>query len=815
MRVNKGSTGSLWIGSILGLPAPVVDFVDSFGAGGLAVPDDTAGDTVSIDFAGPVVGASADNVLLTIGDFVYVSGSFSFNEGVPEAVDVATGITGAVASTQLAGLSTSATDPGTLARNTDGSMIWNLPVDTINIGIGNASVFVGYADNLTPEADGTITLADVAAADGIGLLMSGVNLGVVIMKALPTLTAPLLDLAHLRFYALRADANTAALVGVPEVTATATNVEVRVNNGEAGSAWLGNLVDAAPVIDFQQSFGLTGYQVPLSTTGTTTVAIPYTEGLIGASADQVLFQISQFVYLSGSFSFDKGPTLLVDVETGLTETEATAGGLFVGMTQSATKPTDGSLAITPDGSEIWNLPTESLTIGIASGNAFAGYSNGTIPVDVNGNISKTGLESQGSVGLFLSNVSVGLAMLRAPPLSLVLTSPVLAAADMSFFSLKADADNVALVGIPDLTVSATNLEVRVNQGAASGVWIGNLFGEDPVVNWADSFPSTSGLQIPTDTTGAHPPVTLDYTGEDIGASADQILLTIGSFVYVDGSFSFDKGPSELVDVETQLTETEAAADGLFLELPQSATAPTDGSLAIRADGSEIWNVPVGTIQLGLGNVNVFVGYADGLALDPVTHTLDQTALDAANAVGLYLAGASLALTLMEADVPVLDDPILAAAGLKFFALKSTAGSVGLVGVPDLHADRDEPRGAGQPGLDRCAVDGPPARPAGAGRQLPGQLRPGRARRSGQHVGRHGLARLHRPHHRRVGRQRPAPHRRLRVRLGQLRVQRGRAGVGRRRDRHHRRSSHRPSSPASPSTTATRADTRSARTRTAR
>ncbi len=301
-------------------------------------------------------------------------------------------------------------------------MIWNLPVDTINIGIGNASVFVGYADNLTPEADGTLTLADVEAADGIGLLMSGVNLGVVIMKALPTLTAPLLDLARLNFYALRADADTAGLVGVPEVTATATNVEIRVNHGEAGSAWLGNLVDASPVIDFQQSFGPTGYQVPLSTTGTDTVAIPYTEELIGASADQVLFQISQFVYLSGSFSFDKGPTLLVDVETGLTETEATAGGLFVGMTQSATsRPTAASRSRLTAPRSGTSRPSRSRSAS-PSGNVFVGYANGAVPLDVNGNISETGLESQGSVGLFLSNVAVGLAMLRAPPLSLVLTA---------------------------------------------------------------------------------------------------------------------------------------------------------------------------------------------------------------------------------------------------------------------------------------------------------------------------------------------------------------------------------------------------------
>ena len=98
------------------------------------------------------------------------------------------------------------------------------------------------------------------------VLLSGVNLGLVLMKedtALVFQEAPgsllTLDAANLRFYALTANAATAALVGVPEVTATATGIQIRVNEGEAGSAWLGNLAAATPIVDFQQSFGVSGY----------------------------------------------------------------------------------------------------------------------------------------------------------------------------------------------------------------------------------------------------------------------------------------------------------------------------------------------------------------------------------------------------------------------------------------------------------------------------------------------------------------------------------------------------------------------------
>ena len=54
-------------------------------------------------------------------------------------------------------LTESDTDPGgtTLAHKADDSIIWNLPVDTIDIGLGSVDIFVGYSEGL-----------DAAAADG-------------------------------------------------------------------------------------------------------------------------------------------------------------------------------------------------------------------------------------------------------------------------------------------------------------------------------------------------------------------------------------------------------------------------------------------------------------------------------------------------------------------------------------------------------------------------------------------------------------------------------------------------------------------------
>ena len=691
---NNGSSGSLWPGT------PTADFVSTFGSGGLLVPDDTSGDTVGLDFSGGIIGASADNVLLQIGDFVYVSGSFAFSEGGEQWVDVASGLTGALGAAEFVGLNEYDSDPGgqTLGYDSGSGMIWNLPVDTINIGIGNASVFVGYSTGLTPTGpNNTLTLADVQAANGIGLLVSDVNLGLVLMtedaanvleEAPGTLAT--LYVANLRFYALTATAATAGLVGIPYVTATASGIQIRVNEGETGSAWLGNAAGAIPIVDFQSSFGSDGYLVPLSTTGTNTVAIPYTDEEIGASADQVLFQISQFVYLSGSFSFDEGPTLYVAVETGLTKAEATLNGLFDGIATASSAPADDSLAISPNGDELWNVPVSSITIGIASGNIFAGYLNGAVPLDVNGNISEAGLLSQGAVGLYMANVAVGLAMLRAPPLSGVLTASSVAAAavsaaEMSFFSLKADAGSVALVGIPDLTLSSTDLEVRVNQGNAAGVWAGGISGAEPVVNYQDSFPSTNGLQIPTDTTGAHPPVTLDYTDTDIGASADQVLLEISQFVYVSGGFSFDKGAGANVDVNTDLGSFgNIAGLGLSTLSTYATAAAANGRLGVTSDYSMIWNLPVSTIQIGLHDVYVFAGYTN-TPIDTSTGGFTHADLVNDGAIGIELQDANLGMVLMDEDtsqIP-LTATLLLTDNLRFFALQATADSLGLIGVPEI------------------------------------------------------------------------------------------------------------------------------------
>ena len=109
-------------------------------------------------FDQPLIGASADKVLLRIADFVYVSGGFSFNKGPVHEVDVLTHLTQAQAAGVLGSLmlppNATGEDPGagTTAATADGSIIWNLPVQTIEVGLTGVDVFVGYAPDGVLEA---------------------------------------------------------------------------------------------------------------------------------------------------------------------------------------------------------------------------------------------------------------------------------------------------------------------------------------------------------------------------------------------------------------------------------------------------------------------------------------------------------------------------------------------------------------------------------------------------------------------------------------------------------------------------------------
>ena len=85
---------------------------------------------------------------VSVEDFLYASGTFTFARGGTMNVDVATGLGGTPPPTLQAALDalpTLSSDTGALGRSADYSVIYNLPVRSFQIAATNVNVFFGTA----------------------------------------------------------------------------------------------------------------------------------------------------------------------------------------------------------------------------------------------------------------------------------------------------------------------------------------------------------------------------------------------------------------------------------------------------------------------------------------------------------------------------------------------------------------------------------------------------------------------------------------------------------------------------------------------
>ena len=153
----------------------------------LSIPTGGTGTTpVTLDFAGSTFSATG-TISISIGSFVYISGSVAFGKG-------------STFSAPLAGSSTP------------------LSLTVLTIGASDANIFVG------------VGASDSTGAGGIGLSITGVTFGLALLK--PT------DGSAGSYYALKVTNGSVALVGVPGVTISATGLEVDVNGSDTAGVAL-------------------------------------------------------------------------------------------------------------------------------------------------------------------------------------------------------------------------------------------------------------------------------------------------------------------------------------------------------------------------------------------------------------------------------------------------------------------------------------------------------------------------------------------------------------------------------------------------
>ncbi|HEX7167002.1 MAG TPA: Calx-beta domain-containing protein [Acidimicrobiales bacterium] len=669
IEVNQGKH---WYTAAVGTPVPTIDWVESFGTSGFTLI--TPNDDPVFDFEGtPLVGFSADKTLLRISDAVHISGSFSFQAGPIEKLDIVTGFT-AVPGAPYGTLGALLTqidvstvpddddddpweeDPGTLARSSDYGILYNVEYRTVQIGASGVSVFLGWAEGLSSwtlagDTDGILSRDefDAITTDPIGVFISDLALGMVFGNAIP-MGAPLTTLPVLlpRVFAMDSLAAEAGWVGFEDVFEfTTRNVGIEINSG---TAWAGSsATQAVPVVDWKASFGSSGYEVKTGTTDAAPSVFITHEGtaLIGFAADKALLQISEAVHISGSFSIKIGQTIKVDVVTGFSAIPGapygTLGSQLTSITVSGVDdvstdddaweedPGDGTLKRSSDYGIIYNLPIRTFEFGGSGISAFLGWADGlstwTLDGDNDGVLSLSEFEdiTTDPIGVLITGLDIGIV---AGSAALPLAQASLQALLPRFVAVDSLADSAGWQGFEDVfELDFRDIGIQVNSATP---WISTPAGlTTAAIDWVRSF-GNSGYEVETGSTDVVESVFLTHAGTPLfGIAADKALLQISDAVHISGSFSVKIGPVEKVDVITgfNAAPTDPTLALNLTKIPVSTEPdltggdedgdtweedPGDGTLKRSSDYGIIYNIPIRTLQFGASGLTVFLGWAEGL-----------------------------------------------------------------------------------------------------------------------------------------------------------------------------------------------------------
>ncbi|MCU1535966.1 MAG: hypothetical protein JWP82_317, partial [Humibacillus sp.] len=490
------------------------------------LPVDTGSGTAYIDMHDPVLGISAEKITLRISSFISISGSFSIQKGglVDLAIE-APALSPADLTTLQGKISNSV--------RTGNAVVVN-GVETTAFGIGNASIYVGYADGGF-GTDG----APVAAGSFYGVQATGIELGLILAKVAPT---RLTGITLPNFVGLTAFIASVGFSGIPTdiFELGLTGVTIGYNNSGPITGMIGS---PASYVNWKNSgAGGTGVSIPTNGSGGA-VVIRHQNTMFGIAATQAILGIGDFVRISGSFSFQNGAIEKVVVEAlGVNALELQA--LKAAADLDGTEP--GGLTVTGTTSvKIQNLLVKTTLIGIDNAAVFVGYNPDEFPAGAV--VSCADLKADGDpFGFCLDGITFGLALAKTLPNQLgALGAP-------KFMGMRASLASFSIndfLGMPDISTYFTlyfeGLQLTVNKsaklGAAGTAWI----------DWKESFPSQGGepvgLLVPTGGT----PVRINFDSPVIGVSADFVVMSISDFVHVSGGFAFETGGLRGVDVDVR------------------------------------------------------------------------------------------------------------------------------------------------------------------------------------------------------------------------------------------------------------------------
>ncbi len=220
----------------------------------------------------------------------------------------------------------------------------------------------------------------------------------------------------------------------------------------------------------------------------------------------------------------------------------------------------------------------------------------------------TGYGTSSAIGVQLTGVDLGL-LLAKPTVASGQPAPT-----RSYMALKATATSVALIGLSDVGMSATNLSVEINRGSDSAAAPGAIV---PTLDLSKANVNT-GLKIATGP-GAGQFVTLDFAGAVTRAAGRVSLQVLG--VSIAGDVTFEK----LMRGTTPVTKIGIGDLDISLGAPASFSIKTGSDSDRATKGIQTYNGMIVLTPQGMaadftitGQSFVFGTATDGLTLTNVS-----------------------------------------------------------------------------------------------------------------------------------------------------------------------------------------------------
>ena len=700
VQVNQasgtGATALNWATAIGGTPLVI------------SVPTSaTTTQNVTIDFSGAKTQIAANGVNLSVGGFVYVSGNFSIQTGGDLFV-IPSGTNQTVHVNVLElGISQAQVFAGVGATDSSGAGGIGVKLSNVQLGLALMSEIGGSRKFTALDASGTVTLVGMPSSLGFsGTVEIKVNNGsganpVDFTKlpsgklSIPTSAGPSPSTVDLAFTGqlLEIDGSLTLTIdsylsltgnfafvsgGTTDVTNTAghtaTGASVLTIGASGVNAFFGAnglglsltnaslalaLIKPAAPLDGATSFlalraagnvslvGVTGLTAsmqnvvvevneasgtgpalnlslnPISVpTGPSShVDLAFTGGLFSATGTLKL-SIGSFVYLEGTVTVNKGGTL------------------------TGAKLSDGTTAPSLD----------KLTIGATGVNVFVG-------------VGATDALGTGGIGVSLQNVSFGLVLLKSP--------------SASYYALMAHADNIGVVGVPSLTINASDVSVSVNGSSTTGIVVdfSQPGGSLPI-------PGTSfTIAMATQQIQASADVTLGVAGVSIASHIDvlQATATDGSqtFAIAFHGLAFTLGGKSFSLPSSAgafyVTRTGVAGQ-IDIGTVTYSVGTADTGLSFSASASLSFNTGPASVDNTFAGVHISV--PAGPSYFAITLTLDAThPLTVSVAGSHYTLSGTFALEQVNGHLVIAATNVASTASFPGLDIEIDSGNLAIISTP--------------------------------------------------------------------------------------------------------------------------------------